>query len=1003
MNHLVIGLGGTGGKIIRALRKTLYQELHGQPESSVGIGYLYVDSSSEMMALDDPSWKILGTSVQLPKASQLLITDAQLASRLDHLENYPGLKGWLGSPQDWRDILNSIVGVTLGGQKRRLGRFLFACKVDRYREQVQAQVKQLQQQGITEVTFHVVTGLAGGTGSGSVIDAVAQIRDLYPDAKRFRILVYALLPDAYPHPNWDTGNYHANGFAALTELNALSVGAYQPFDVSGTKGRLALTDPFNGCYIFTNENDNGLSVDVDKDLPGIVADFLYQKIVAVRHLHWDALGRMENAENGNGAPETAPQGGRPERSKRFLAFGIKRLAIPEDEISEYLTYQFARQAVLQLRYNHWQDATGFIEESRKGDANEWVRQKEVLERWLLSDDHLSLAQGILPEDAGNKRWKSFAGEWEAVMPPFKLLVRQRERPTWLDELSRLCDKRYQDDYRGLGVATFYRTKLKSRKEMAQTIRAVIEQDMMDDWKVGTRSVWDISRLLLALGESLDERLRQCDAHIERSRKAEEDAQAQVQANAARWADMGLLARHLLGTPDSLLDAHAVHLQAFYTWRTRTEGWLFAKSLLAEVIAAVVELRSEVDRTADTLQQALKQFDIGIQSRLTDQGAADLRQHLIRIYDSLQVQRITRRLLLDTAEQSSQTSRVRTALMNKAGTPVSFTQFNQRIGSGGFLDVLETVCEDSVRIAHQNLLTDPKERLLGVSLIDKLQERYGNDTHALTTYVSDLVARAGNFVGLEPLEIQRAAPGIPVGTPTAVNRFTVILPKAPEHPEFTKRLKTAFRETRTGDVEVIEADGRPHEITLVSITNLLPLRYLKPVKLLEERYQRRLATGGARASMELHTEGDGSQWPRLFVITQAEAQHEGLPYVLLAKVLGHLHQGTHPASGDPQLVLLSKDADGFDNDPLVLGPGLLSGIDALGLDALHRLRAVCEATLSQPEYRHRDRRQALQQALLREVEAIKTACGGDLNDPRYRRFLDAGKRAVALLKADAMHG
>ena len=103
------------------------------------------------------------------------------------------------------------------------------------------------------MTFHVVLGLAGDTGSGSVIDAVAQLRDLYPDSRRFRILVYALLPDAYPHPNWDTGNYHANGFAALTELNALSVGGYQPYDVTGVKERLSLNGPFNGCFVFSNE------------------------------------------------------------------------------------------------------------------------------------------------------------------------------------------------------------------------------------------------------------------------------------------------------------------------------------------------------------------------------------------------------------------------------------------------------------------------------------------------------------------------------------------------------------------------------------------------------------------------------------------------------------------------------------------------------------------------------------------------------------------------------
>ena len=1000
MNHLVIGLGGTGGKIIRSLRKTLYQETHGKGNAEAGIGYLYVDSSTEMMALDDPSWKILGTSVQLSKASQLLITDANLSSRLDNLDSYPGLKHWLCSPQDWRDILNSIVGATLGGQKRRLGRFLFACKADKYREQVQTQVKLLQQSGTTEVTFHLVVGLAGGTGSGSVVDAVAQLRDLYPDAKRFRILVYALLPDAYPHPNWDTGNYHANGFAALTELNALSVGAYQPYDVLGIKGRLSLTDPFNGCYVFTNENENGLTVDVQSDLPGIVADFLYQKIVAVKHLNWDSLGRMENAENGDGSPETSPQGGIPERSKRFLTFGIKRLAIPEQEIEEYLTYQFARQATLQLRYNHWQEATGFIDESRKQDFNVFVQQKDTQGRWLLTDDHLTLALGILPEDAANKRWKSFTGEWEAVIPNFKLLVRERDKAVWLDELSKLCEKRYQEDYRTLGVPDFYRTKLKARKDMAREIRNRIEQELMEEWKVGAKSAWDVSRLLVALSESLDERLRQTDEQVSRARKAEEDAQLRAQSNAKKWAEMGIFSKHLLGTPDSLLDAHGVLLQEVYVYRTRAEGWAFAKALLMDVVAEVTDLRAEVDRAANTLQEALKKFEVAIQSRLTDAEAGDLRQHLIRFYDPQLVRQVSRRLVVEEAEQRTQTSRVRAALIEKMGPQASFSLFNQRISESAFLDVLEKVCEDSARIAHQNLVQNPKERLLGVSLIDKLRDRYGANPHQLKTYVSDLVGRAGNFATLEPLEQHRAAPGIPVGKPTAVNKFTVILPKAPDQAEFLNTLKAAFRETKAGDVELIESDNRPHEITLVSITNLMPLRYLKPLKLLEEKYRRRLDTGGARAKLELHTEGDGSTWPRLFVASSAEVKQQALPYVLLAKALGLIHEGPNPATGLNEVLLLTKDADGFDNDPVVLGQSFIASADSVNLENLHTIQTACNALLGSADYRHIDRRTAVQKAVVAQIEAIKAQCNGNIQDPLYRRFLEAGRKAVAIVKGEA---
>jgi Tubulin like len=74
------------------------------------------------------------------------------------------------------------------------------------------------------VTFHVCCGLAGGTGSGTVVDVVSQLRDLYPH-EGYRIIIYAFLPEEYPHPpNKAKENYHANGYAALTELNALAAG-----------------------------------------------------------------------------------------------------------------------------------------------------------------------------------------------------------------------------------------------------------------------------------------------------------------------------------------------------------------------------------------------------------------------------------------------------------------------------------------------------------------------------------------------------------------------------------------------------------------------------------------------------------------------------------------------------------------------------------------------------------------------------------------------------------
>lgn len=1004
MNHVIVGLGGTGGKVIRALRKLIFQEFRSEAPEGVPLGWLYVDSSGELMAPDDPSWKTLGVSVQLPAASQLQITDANLGARLDDLDSYPGIKPWIGAREQWRDILNSIVGVTLGGQKRRLGRFLFACKADRYREQVQTQVRRVQAAGTSDTTFHVLCGLAGGTGSGSVIDALAQLRELYPDAQRYRILLYALLPDPYPPPNWDTGNYHANGYAALLELNALSAGAWQPHDVLGIKGRLALGDPFNGCYVFGNENENGLTVDVDRELPGIVAEFLYQKIVRARQVGWPTLARMENAENGDGAPETAPGSRRGERSKRFLTFGIKRVAIPEEEIGEFLGYGFARQALLQLAYNHWQDALGYADEARAFDAGAFVRQKDVQHRWALDDDHLLMNVPILPGDGQTPKWQSLTLEWETALPHFKSVVRELDRATWLDELAKYCQKRWDEDFRDLGVAAFFDTKLKARKDLARELRARIERELCNDWRIGARGLDECVRLVAAVVELLDERLAGLGERIAKARAAEDEAQLRLQQNARQWADMGLLSK-LTGTPASLLDAHAVYLQELYVNRTRGVALNAMKALLQETLAELSELKTAIDRAAGTVRAALERFGQRLDQRLADADgagdvAADLRRHLIRFYDPARVRAVARTLGLDAEVQRTQAAGARASLFERLGDTPQFAAFNQRVTLAALLDALEKTCEQQARLAHGNLIRDANARVLGVPIVERLAERYASDPQARRAWVGELVRHAGAFTALEPLEVHKSAPGIPAGTPTALARLTVILPKSATHAEFVAALKDDFRAARSGDVEILEADGRANEITLVSIVNLFPLRYLKPVAMLRERYARRLAAGDPqRARLELHAEGDGTQYPPLYVASPEDIRREGLPYVLLAHALGFLREAPNPETGLPEVLLLSKDTDGFDNPPLALGRTLSESWQALDLLKLDTLRTNVVQALAGPDWRHLARRDTLQQAVLAAVERVRAERGENVQDALYLRFLDAGKQAVRLLKGE----
>ena len=84
--------------------------------------------------------------------------------------------------KQWQNNVISVSYTHLAGQKRRAGRILFAANCNKYLSALKGQynkVKSLTNKD--EVNIHIFTGLAGGTGSGAIIDVVAQTRaqDVY--------------------------------------------------------------------------------------------------------------------------------------------------------------------------------------------------------------------------------------------------------------------------------------------------------------------------------------------------------------------------------------------------------------------------------------------------------------------------------------------------------------------------------------------------------------------------------------------------------------------------------------------------------------------------------------------------------------------------------------------------------------------------------------------------------------------------------------------------------
>ena len=343
-NHILVGLGGTGGKILRAFKMRMFEEYHDDVErEKLPVALLYVDSTEEMMPKDGkarPDFRVMGKNASFTRDEFLNIKAVDVEYILNHINNYPLVKGIVSNVTAVKSAIGSLGQAA--GQKRRAGRLLFAANAIGYVNSLRDRVAKCQKNsGISgdsdKTHIHIFAGLCGGTGSGSIVDVIIQTRKTYPDAK---ISVYAMIPEkTLPKSDMDQGRYYPNGYAAMCELNALQCGRWFPQDVTSQSTAHFYNDRVkgvaDGLTIYSNVNENGEAVNSFDDLPRIVSDYIFARIFYINEtdqVNSDMI-RAFNFENMDDYAleydETAnplADGSLPKaRTKKINSFGIKRV------------------------------------------------------------------------------------------------------------------------------------------------------------------------------------------------------------------------------------------------------------------------------------------------------------------------------------------------------------------------------------------------------------------------------------------------------------------------------------------------------------------------------------------------------------------------------------------------------------------------------------------------------------------------------------------------------
>ena len=1031
-SHIIIGIGGTGGNILKSMRKRLFQETSADERRNLPLGFIYVDSSMENMKPNDPTWKVLGENSQLGKDSFLFIRGASLGSQLENVDNFPGIRGWIGNRKIWDNLVGSVGDDGAAAQRRRLGRFLFSCAINEYESILKNQVKEVRgKSGKTDVTFHIITGLAGGTGSGSVVDVVAQTRKHFQSnigsGLKHKIIVYCLVPEHSPLPGWDKGFYHANGFAALMELNALHTKRFIPCDVSGQYELTPLDnvkDIFNSCFLFTNANESGVTVNTKNDLPDIVSDLIFHSMTMTvddtTRPFEDAYslenivgGEKENDENAK-TLEAANQE-KPVRTRKFNAFGIKRIISPEEEIVEYFTFNFAKQSLLQFKYNNWSDDLGYRDQPKNEDYVSFVNDKATQNSWMISDSHLSLSLPILPSEKEQK-WKTFQDDWNAVVPNLANVAWSKEESRAINELAKLCDERLEKNFRKVGVQEFYKIKDQARKDTAKEICDTIQRDLFNQWHTGQKSVYEISRIMDTLISQTEIRLKAFDAKIISRTEEIEKLYAAKAQNEVAWSSSGVIT-DLLGKRKKLYQSQTTLLQQLYTKKTELEGMRFAKRLLAETVNEMQLLNNDVKRFSDMLTQALDAAEKEIAARCREKqlSAESYKQTVVKYYDGEEVQNFTTRVIRDQQIQAAQSSSTRNAIASLAGLDKSFTKMNEHATVDSLMDIFETNARESAIQAHNEVITNKKQKLIGINIVEKLKEQFGTSDKQveLGDFARNVMESSGVFLTFDKSEIDKQLknndPPQP-GKLIMLKRTLISIPESAENQDFVNKLIDAFKQNSDGSREIYidTKSQRKNEITVINLTSCFSLRMVNDVKILKQKYDLIInGTNPEVARLVLHLEGDGSQYPSVFTESQAERKkrldkmmEDALPYILLSFALGVIqHQDRMDGTGKKAYCIMKEDEFGLPLPPLVLGDKITQIIDSplLDEDLCTEFKTGVQTQLA-GNYLHVTKRAELEEALKKALSgAVLPECNNNPGDPVFAKYRGAAAEAIKILK------
>lgn len=942
-NHLFIGLGGQGGKSIAELKKVIQQ----REEDALSLGkqrvkwdFLYIDSSRDVTN-NRENWTHFGKSLKLNPDSFLYLKDGSDGLNPASLSLKPDIQPWIGSVSTLQKFLEGVQGIQGANQRRRFGRLLFANNANRIRKSIcEEKIAPMLSNG-NQCAIHIFASLAGGTGSGGLVDLVTMLRTAYPSASvddGFPIFLY-LYVTSDDFEEAQVGYFHQNQYATLRDLNALACGRLKPHLLGSDRGG----EPFSGeepvtqILLSTSLNDRNQKVTLQKQHK-IVAEAAFERIYSY------CSGNLNEAQQRplTGEDRLASYPGEPLgnllRSFRFGSLGMRRWEVPTEEVMELLANELYVSCFRRLIYQCWDPQAGSLGErlprAQTGSGALAATLANTVEgRLAHKTRNPEIAQAMVDDFSRAHEGMRNAGFKELDLEGYEVRLRER----------------YQSEILGSGVTAVFAEMADKRRSRLDEILESIKSLIVEAWTRADRPLGlsYIPDVLIELQETVRKWL---GVWVNSSEDGADLAlRARMEARKSEWGKMTALS--IPFRREALASAQRVDLISLLKGDLKRRSIAEDRQLLDLLITAIGGLEASYRQAADKLEE-------------WENKASGRRDTLLRDISTRNQDSSNRYELSDEVLQRYLKAQrlEETALSNAADALLKKT-IKQRIALRGigaigkmssqdeveyWQEADEVIYERAKQLHDLIVERDSIPPVLSGDLMGKLRERFIDNPEAFQNELKEFIDSATCLTKIDHNQLQPKDLRGDANMPSMPRKALVVgLPRGHVFSGELKGMISPLMPAGDNTAQGFYEHDDPAQIRLLSVMSFMAARYARVIEELEAKYsQARSSNIGNDTAYftNIDPSGEKDQRPDMLLPSPEEtrsAMRAALwlgTRIKLADGTGCLVQDTNE-----RVVLLRQTKEGL--EPMFLGESIVGVEQGADIRTIYRVVDEVSAVVS----------------------------------------------------------